>query len=67
MLAALETTSGTTDRNIDVKYSSLQLSLTGSSTWADFGNSGGAAHADPNYTYAYVSNTAFNVYLAPLN
>lgn len=64
--AGLETTgSSTTDRNIDVKYTGLNTSNINSSTWNAFG-AGTSIHS-PNYSYQYVSTTAFNVYLAPLN
>lgn len=64
----LETTGGsTTDRNIDVKYTNLKKNLTGSTTWSDLGNPGASLVIDPNYSYQFVSNTAQNFYLAPLD
>jgi hypothetical protein len=65
--AGLETTGGSlTDRNIDVKYTDMQFSLTGSQTWINFGPSSTYFTA-PSYTNQYVSATAFNVFLAPLD
>lgn len=66
--AGLETTgSSTTDRNIDVKYTSLDVNFTGSSTWQVFDNN--SSFADPNYTFARVccEGTAFNTFLSPLD
>jgi len=62
----LETAGGSTvDRNIDVKYTNLQVNLTGSTTWINFSQSG--VHVDPSYSLTVVSATAVNAYLAPLN
>lgn len=65
--AFLETTrQGTTiDRNIDVKFTNLRTSNAGSSALNVFG-AGVHVHSN-NYSYQLVSNTAFNVYLAPLD
>lgn len=66
--AGLETTGGsTTDRNIDVKYTSVQFSLTGSGSWSNIGFLGGGVVVDLNYTVDSVSTSAFNTYLAPLD
>jgi len=65
ILAGLETFSGT-NRNIDVKYTNLKKNLPGSSTWSNMGDTR-PGHADLNYTYQYVSTSAFNVFLAPLD
>jgi hypothetical protein len=67
-IAGLETTGGsTTDRNIDVKYTNLKTNSVGSSTWNNFNASTAIIGTDPNYSNTYVSATAFNVYLAPLD
>jgi hypothetical protein len=64
--AMLETTgSSTVDRNIDVKFTGLNWSLSGSSSWTSFGT-GTVVHS-PSYSNSSVSSTAFNVYLAPLD
>lgn len=63
----LETTGGSTvDRNIDVKYTNLKRNHTNGPDWVDLGNPG-LQNLDPNYTYQWVSNTAQNMYLAPLD
>lgn len=65
--AGLETTGGSNvDRNIDVKYTNLQRNMQGSTSWLNLGPFN-ESFAAPNYTYQFVSNTAFNVFLAPLN
>jgi hypothetical protein len=64
MDAGLEA-SGTVDRNIDVKYTNLMKNHPGSTTWSNLGDTR-PGYADPNCTYQYVSNSAFNVFLAPL-
>ena len=69
--AGLETLSDPanfTDRNIDVKYTNMEMSLINMSGYIDFG--GGVAccsYKDNFYSYSFVSNRAFNVYLAPLD
>ena len=68
VLVGLETiNAGTTDYNIDVKYTNLKWNLVGSSTWNDFGNPGGGIYDDPNYLVDPVSNTAENAFLPPLD
>jgi hypothetical protein len=65
-IGMIETTgSSSTDRNIDVKYTNLQLNNISSNTWNNFGNA--ASSVAPNYSFANVSTTAFNVFLAPLD
>lgn len=65
-VAALETlTSDTTDRNIDVKYTSLEVNFKGGTTWWSFNRT--HERVDPNYSRTDVSATAFNTYLAPLD
>lgn len=66
ILAGLEAY-GTIDRNIDVRYTNLKKNHPGSTTWSDIGDTRAARHVDPNYVYAYISNTAFDVYLPPLD
>lgn len=62
--AGLETTgTSNTDRNIDVGYFNVYRSLTGSSTWDQFGS--GQPYVDANYKYMYVNSTEYRVYLAP--
>lgn len=65
--AGLEVTSGTTDRNIDVRYWTMQYLVSGSSTWANLGFIGGGATADPSYSFTNPVTTNFNTYLAPLD
>jgi hypothetical protein len=56
------------DRNIDVKYTSLKRNLNNGSTWLDLGHPPASDfYSDPNYTHQWVSDTAQNFYLAPLN
>lgn len=66
-IVMLETAgSSTTDRNIDVKYTTLKVNLTGFPTWLDFS----ATHQvgpDASYSVTLVSSTAVNAYLAPLD
>lgn len=66
MDAMLENDNGTVDHNLDVKYTNLMKNHPGSQTWSNLGDTR-PGHADPSYTYQYVSTTAFNVYLAPLD
>ena len=63
--AGLETVNTTVDRNIDVKYTELNINRIGNLTWLDF--SANDNIADPNYTVNVVSYTAVNVFLAPLD
>lgn len=69
--AGLETLSNPanfTDRNIDVKYTNMQFSLINQTGYLDFG--GGAAccsYKDDFYSYQFLNDRAFNVYLAPLD
>jgi hypothetical protein len=65
IVAGLETLT-TADRNIDVKYTNLKKNLPGSSTWSNMGDTR-PGYTDPNYAYTYVSTSAFNVFLPPLN
>ncbi len=61
----LETTGGSTiDRNIDVKYTDLNVNRSGNLDWILFRPSEGIVHCC--YEYAFVSNTAFNTFLPPL-
>jgi hypothetical protein len=65
-IGLLETTGGgTTDRNIDVKFTNLMKNYGSGATWYPYGT--GIQVVAPNYTYQTVSSTAFNVYLAPLD
>ena len=65
-IAALEVvSSGGTDRNIDVKYTSLDVNFTGGNTWRSFNRN--SSVVDPYYSLGDVSSTAFNTYLAPLD
>lgn len=57
--------SGTADRNIDVKYTSLDVSFNTGTGWSSFNRNGSSV--DPNYSLTDVSNTAFNTFLAPLD
>jgi hypothetical protein len=51
-----------TDRNLDVKYTNLQVKPTGG-TWSDF--LVGQGHTDPSYTETYLTDTSAKMYLAP--
>ncbi len=64
--ALLETTptNQTIDRNIDVKYTDLEVNRSGNSDWILFRPVQGTV--DCCYDYEFVSNTAFNVFLPPL-
>lgn len=53
------------DRNVDAKYSSLNVNLTGSTSWQSFSHN--ASQVDPSYSFGAVSSTAFNTFLAPLD
>lgn len=53
------------DRNIDVKYTSLDVNFTSGSAWNTFSHN--ATYVDPNYSFGAVSNTAFNTFLSPLD
>ena len=53
------------DRNIDARYTNMSMRLVGNTSWSDFGS--GTPVVSNFYSYGYVSNRAFNVYLAPLN
>jgi hypothetical protein len=57
--------SGTTDRNIDVKYTSLDVNFTGGGAWSNFNRND--LIVDDNYSLADPSSTAINTYLAPLD
>jgi len=63
--AGLETKGTTVDRNIDVKYTELNINRRDGLAWLNF--SANDNIADPNYTVNVVSNTAVNVFLAPLD
>lgn len=64
--AALETAgSSTVDRNIDVRYKNLEFNLVGFTPWASADIQG--HFESPNYSFTYVSATAFDVFLAPLD
>jgi hypothetical protein len=66
MIGMLETTGGSaTDRNIDVKWTNMNRNTVGFSTWTAFGTP--SSFVAPSYSYQFVSTTAFNTYLAPLN
>jgi hypothetical protein len=56
--------SGGTDRNVDVKYTSLDVHFVGGS-WGSFSHND--TRVDPFYSFGAVSSTAFNTYLAPLD
>lgn len=69
--AVLETAGSppsTTDRNIDVKFTNLNVNRSNGGDWLVFGS---IAAVDiilsPDYTYGWISNTAHNSFLAPLN
>lgn len=63
----LETTGvGTVDRNIDVKYTNLKISLTGSAAYVNF-DANAVVGPSPNYTVQFVNATSLNAYLAPLD
>ncbi len=68
-IVMLETTGpGTTDRNIDVKYSSLYKNFVASFDWFPFGDCDfSPSFADPNYDLDGTSNYACNVFLPPLS
>lgn len=57
--------SGTTDRNIDVKYTSLDVNFSSGGTWSSFNRNDSVVN--PNYSLTDVSSTAFNTFLAPLD
>lgn len=65
--AGLETvTSNGADRNIDVKYTEMQISLVGiAGDWQNFDNN--SREISPNYSFERGSERAFNTYLAPLD
>lgn len=65
--AFIETTGSTTDRNIDVMYTSLEKSRTGTFAWEAFGDQSANRTVFPLYSYRYVSTGAFDAYLAPMN
>lgn len=54
-----------TDRNIDVKFTNLYMNLTNGTNWLELGTPQWLV--DDFYTKSWVSNTAENFYLAPLN
>ncbi|HET7181099.1 MAG TPA: hypothetical protein VFI15_02600 [Candidatus Limnocylindrales bacterium] len=62
----MENDGNTTDHNLDVKYTNMMKNHPGSTTWSNMGDTR-PGNADPFYTYQYVSTTAFNLYLAPLD
>ena len=65
-LAGIETqNSDSPDRNIDVKYTSLDVNKTGGGTWLAFNATD--KFVDYDYRFDLVSSTAFNTYLAPLD
>lgn len=65
-IAGIETqNSDSNDRNIDAKYTSVDVHFTGGSSWSSFSRN--QAVVDPNYSLSDVSSTAFNTYLAPLD
>jgi hypothetical protein len=62
----LETTGpSTTDRNIDVKYTNLQVTLTGNINWQNF--NANYSFRDPSYVVTSPSGTAINCYSGVLN
>lgn len=69
LVIGLETVNaGSTDYNIDVKYTNLKKNLTGSTTWSNYGNPGaGGEYWDDNYLGEIVSDTAENFFLPPLD
>jgi hypothetical protein len=64
-IAGLETAGTTTDYNIDVKYTSMKISLQGSANFIDFNPND--SNVDLNYFHSVESNTKFNDYLSPLD
>lgn len=63
--AGLETAgSSSTDRNIDVRYWTMQYQLSGGS-WSNVGFV--SKNVDPSYSFTNPVTTNFNTYLAPLN
>jgi hypothetical protein len=66
LYAMIENDNGVASRDIDVKYTNLMKNLPGSGTWSNLGDTR-PGHADQDYVFTYVSTTAFNVYLPPLN
>lgn len=63
--AGLETSgASTTDRNIDVRYWTMQYLLSGGS-WANLGFV--SNNLDPSYSFSNPVTTNFNTYLAPLD
>ncbi|MGI8822089.1 MAG: hypothetical protein ACR2JP_02080 [Acidimicrobiia bacterium] len=65
-IAGLETTGGSTvDRNIDVKYTNLNVNRSGNTDWILFRPSEGPV--GDFYEYEFVSNTKFNTFLPPLD
>lgn len=64
----IETTGGsTTDRNIDVKYTSLMRRGANQGSFVAWGAAGTQKLVDPNYSVDIVNDTSINTYLAPLN
>jgi hypothetical protein len=62
IVAGIETNT-LTDRNIDASWTSMQANH--GVGWVNVGNTA-PGYADSNYTYQYVSNSAWNTFLAPL-
>jgi hypothetical protein len=57
----------TEDYNIDAKWTNLRKNYSNLSGWYVFGNCEGYEVQNPNYQVQYVSNTACNTYLPPLD
>lgn len=66
IVGMLENNGSTNDHNLDVKYTNMMKNHPGSTTWSNMGDTS-PGHAADWYTYQYVSTTAFNLFLAPLD
>jgi hypothetical protein len=66
-VAGLETHGHSQDQNIDVKWTNMAHRVQGAPSWAPCLGNTAPGYTDPSYSYQYVSNCAWNVYLAPLN
>jgi hypothetical protein len=71
VIVGLETASNpfsTVDRNIDVKYTNLYRNQTNGTDWQVLGHPSASDFiVDPAYDYAWVSDTAQNFFLPPLD
>jgi hypothetical protein len=67
-LETQSTPSDPTDRNIDVKYTSLYRNQTNGTDWIPLGQPAPSDYVISDfYSASWVSNTAQSFYLAPLN